>query len=251
MAARNARNYQSLGNPEQSSTAPSDSQYEGNLTSNVTTADIRKSLEGALYDTNGIRLDRTPTDEEINWLWDTVRTCLSRQSTVDSTTDAQSDRSASRQGVQIANKHIDVHNLPAQSRPSRTGTITKRTGNGVPSEAPGYNSPYGKKISMEKLNTYNSRTNNATQRRTSSVNTGFNKNRTWETGDDNSVYLTHPRHGSARGRSGPYQSPSITLANGHNAGKHCPRNSANRTLVPTERLLWASKLKFKLLCKTV
>ena len=31
-----------------------------------------------VYDQNGIRLDRTPTDDEINWLWDKVRTCLNR-----------------------------------------------------------------------------------------------------------------------------------------------------------------------------
>lgn len=35
-----------------------------------------------VYDSNGLRLDRTPTDDEINWLWDKVRTCLSRDSSV-------------------------------------------------------------------------------------------------------------------------------------------------------------------------
>ncbi|XP_071956977.1 uncharacterized protein [Antedon mediterranea] len=30
----------------------------------------------AIYGSNGLRLDRTPTDDEINWLWDKVRTCL-------------------------------------------------------------------------------------------------------------------------------------------------------------------------------
>ena len=36
--------------------------------------------KGAVYDENGMRIDRTPTDDEINFLWDKVRTCLSRNS---------------------------------------------------------------------------------------------------------------------------------------------------------------------------
>ena len=35
-------------------------------------------LEGPVYDENGVRIDRTPTDDEINFLWDKVRTCLQR-----------------------------------------------------------------------------------------------------------------------------------------------------------------------------
>ena len=34
---------------------------------------------GAVYDENGMRIDRTPTDEEITWLWDKVRTCLNKE----------------------------------------------------------------------------------------------------------------------------------------------------------------------------
>ena len=37
-------------------------------------------LKEAVFDMNGVRLDRTPTDDEINYLWDKVRTCLSRDS---------------------------------------------------------------------------------------------------------------------------------------------------------------------------
>ena len=29
-----------------------------------------------VYTAGGLRLDRTPTDDEINWLWNKVRTCL-------------------------------------------------------------------------------------------------------------------------------------------------------------------------------
>ncbi|KAK3696961.1 hypothetical protein RRG08_023152 [Elysia crispata] len=34
---------------------------------------------GAVYDENGMRIDRTPTDEEITWLWDKVRNCLNKE----------------------------------------------------------------------------------------------------------------------------------------------------------------------------
>lgn len=36
------------------------------------------SMQGAVFDENGLRIDRTPTDEEINFLWEKVRTCLNR-----------------------------------------------------------------------------------------------------------------------------------------------------------------------------
>lgn len=32
-----------------------------------------------VFDENGLRVDRTPTDEEINWLWDKVRNCLDKE----------------------------------------------------------------------------------------------------------------------------------------------------------------------------
>ncbi|GFR62039.1 centrosomal protein of 126 kDa [Elysia marginata] len=34
---------------------------------------------GPVYDENGMRIDRTPTDEEITWLWDKVRNCLNKE----------------------------------------------------------------------------------------------------------------------------------------------------------------------------
>ncbi|XP_033740457.1 uncharacterized protein LOC117327525 isoform X2 [Pecten maximus] len=40
-----------------------------------------KSYDAPVYDENGMRIDRTPTDDEINFLWDKVRTCLNRSST--------------------------------------------------------------------------------------------------------------------------------------------------------------------------
>ncbi|XP_048767150.2 uncharacterized protein LOC125674127 isoform X4 [Ostrea edulis] len=39
------------------------------------------STQGPVFDENGMRIDRTPTDEEINFLWEKVRTCLNRPTT--------------------------------------------------------------------------------------------------------------------------------------------------------------------------
>ncbi|CAH1225967.1 CEP126 [Branchiostoma lanceolatum] len=35
--------------------------------------------ENEIYSANGLRLDKTPTDDEINWLWDKVRSCLNQR----------------------------------------------------------------------------------------------------------------------------------------------------------------------------
>ncbi|XP_033112876.1 uncharacterized protein LOC117113594 isoform X2 [Anneissia japonica] len=58
----------------------STSDKEPNNETNNVGANGNKSVASAngkaVYGPNGIRLDRTPTDDEINWLWDKVRTCL-------------------------------------------------------------------------------------------------------------------------------------------------------------------------------
>ncbi|XP_059143150.1 transcription initiation factor TFIID subunit 1-like [Physella acuta] len=38
-----------------------------------------KNQPVAVYGENGLRIDRTPTDEEITWLWDKVRSCLHKE----------------------------------------------------------------------------------------------------------------------------------------------------------------------------
>ncbi|GFN80818.1 centrosomal protein of 126 kda [Plakobranchus ocellatus] len=38
-----------------------------------------KGSGGAVFDENGMRIDRTPTDDEITWLWDKVRNCLNKE----------------------------------------------------------------------------------------------------------------------------------------------------------------------------
>ncbi|XP_033635782.1 serine-rich adhesin for platelets-like isoform X1 [Asterias rubens] len=67
--------------------------------------------DGRVYQ-NGIRLDKTPTDDEINWLWDKVRTCLNTQD------DQASDTSSSRQPATVSKQSIDGNRLTANLRVS-------------------------------------------------------------------------------------------------------------------------------------
>lgn len=104
-----------------------------------------------IFDNNGVRLDRTPTDEEINWLWEKVRTCLSRNSTVSSSQSEQiteRTNSASRQKVPISQKFIDGSSLAPQCR-----ATARVTSNYVPPNV-------AKKLSMNNLNNYTRRIGN-------------------------------------------------------------------------------------------
>lgn len=68
--------------------------------------------DGAVYDENGLRIDRTPTDDEINFLWDKLRTCLSRNS--QATPDAaqnESHTASARQAAPVAHTYIDGNAL--------------------------------------------------------------------------------------------------------------------------------------------
>ena len=201
--------------------------------SSVTAADIRKSLEGAVHEANGIRLDRTPTDEEINWLWHKVRTCLSRQSTVDSIAgDNHSERAGSasvqpRQTVQVSNTYIDGTTLNPQLRTS-TRTFANYNGNANTNEVSTVNSTYpSKKISMDTLNTYNRRTNSATQKKSSAINNVcINTNSsTYSNGNNTAPYNTYGSSASmfqqtqqppAQSKFGPTPSPSMAVVSGYN-----------------------------------
>ncbi|XP_022081819.1 uncharacterized protein LOC110974468 [Acanthaster planci] len=70
---------------------------------------------------NGIRLDKTPTDEEINWLWDKVRTCLNTQE--QGGVGPNSDIS-SRQPASMSKHCIDGNRLTANLRVSAQGHVT-------------------------------------------------------------------------------------------------------------------------------
>ncbi|XP_067675948.1 uncharacterized protein [Haliotis asinina] len=68
-----------------------------------------------VYNENGLRIDRTPTDDEINWLWEKVRTCLNREPTPSEKKTTASlvaaDPSLSRQAAPVSNKYIDGQSL--------------------------------------------------------------------------------------------------------------------------------------------
>lgn len=133
---------------------------------------------GALYDINGMRLDRTPTDEEINWLWDKVRNCLQREdSTVSSSSVATvpqrsnanqynnvNRQSHSQQQYQagggnsnvVNTKYIDGNSLAPQFR---TQTRVANTNN-IPSYV-----NTTRKVSMDTLNTYSRKASLLNQRK--------------------------------------------------------------------------------------
>ncbi|XP_050391840.1 uncharacterized protein LOC126810692 isoform X2 [Patella vulgata] len=77
-----------------------------------------------VFDENGLRIDRTPTDDEINQLWETVRTCLHPNDEERSNcSQAQSDSVLlSRQAAQISSKVIDGGALGSIGPPTRVGS---------------------------------------------------------------------------------------------------------------------------------
>ncbi|XP_069138191.1 centrosomal protein of 126 kDa-like isoform X2 [Argopecten irradians] len=75
-----------------------------------------KVYEAPVYDENGMRIDRTPTDDEINFLWDKVRTCLNRSSTTGQSTVVEAEKSIQsneqhssqpRQAATMSHTYID------------------------------------------------------------------------------------------------------------------------------------------------
>ncbi|KAL5010869.1 hypothetical protein ScPMuIL_013174 [Solemya velum] len=61
-----------------------------------------------VYNENGMRIDRTPTDDEINVLWDKVRTCLDQNTPSDHPEDKVDDgMELPRQAMMLSHKYID------------------------------------------------------------------------------------------------------------------------------------------------
>ena len=118
-----------------------------------------------VYDSNGVRLDRTPTDDEINWLWEKVRTCLNRTPSADGGEALKANEV--KKSVSASQKLIDGNSLAPQLQTSARISTTLPTSNGnvtLQSTTQAFNkdSTYAKhtyKISMDKLNTYTQRSN--------------------------------------------------------------------------------------------
>lgn len=120
----------------------------------------------AVYDDNGMRLDRTPTDDEINWLWDKVRTCLSKDQPGDSSGKTESNQhhvtSSQHQqynSSQVNTKYIDGNSLAPQFR---TQTRIAPSSSGSPT----------KKVNMDTLSTYGRRASLLNQRKLKEQSSG-------------------------------------------------------------------------------
>ena len=80
---------------------------------------------GPVYNENGMRIDRTPTDDEINFLWEKVRTCLNRNSTSGPVVSEPpkaapvATDTAPRQAAPLSNKYIDGASLSQMGPKSR------------------------------------------------------------------------------------------------------------------------------------
>ena len=97
----------------------------------------------AVYDANGVRLDRTPTDDEINWLWDKVRTCLNREGSTVSSTGGNGKKSEVNPYKSDANQY---NNNPHGMRHSQ-----QNTNNGKPLQQNGQHSMNTKYIDGNSL----------------------------------------------------------------------------------------------------
>ena len=152
------------------------------------TPERHNTATAAVYDANGVRLDHTPTDDEINWLWDKVRTCLNRdgarngatESTQASVSHQQSPTPVQSYRLQQANtnvlntnnthavntKYMDGSAVTSQLRTTTTRPVSASSAatNGASS---GYGQPHApipraasgptKKVSMDSLGAYNRR----------------------------------------------------------------------------------------------
>ncbi|XP_052089935.1 uncharacterized protein LOC127726569 isoform X3 [Mytilus californianus] len=108
--------------------------------------------EGPVYDENGMRIDRTPTDDEINFLWDKVRTCLHRtpapanSPTSDPVKPPFFDQPVSRQAAHVSHTIIDgaaLGQIANQTRVSSYNTTNPTTSGRKSVDPNGYQRRYG------------------------------------------------------------------------------------------------------------
>lgn len=107
----------------------------------------QSKYDGAVYDENNLRIDRTPTDDEINFLWDKLRNCLSRNS--NATPDkspADVQQSGSRQAAPVAHTYIDGNTLGqfnSLNRVAQPNNPTLKRQNSLDSANGSYTRRYG------------------------------------------------------------------------------------------------------------
>lgn len=107
----------------------------------------------AAHDPSAFDLDKTPTDDEINQLWQNVRECLGKEGSAPNNTQEQ------REPAAVAQKYIDGNCLAPQFR------VSTRVTNNYANNYMGSAYPPKKKVSIETLNAYNRRSTLLHQRK--------------------------------------------------------------------------------------
>ncbi|CAL1547670.1 unnamed protein product [Lymnaea stagnalis] len=132
-------------------------------------SNVTNNAPAQVYDENGLRIDRTPTDEEITWLWDKVRNCLQRE---DSSSKSQitgpSTESMHRPPPYLSTKLIDGASLGFGTSPGMNGI---RSGSGFfhPHSSPSVNTQNKAKPVPLQQGSYLKRFGLLKQRRTNSA----------------------------------------------------------------------------------
>ncbi|KAH9519418.1 hypothetical protein Btru_075489 [Bulinus truncatus] len=146
--------------PQTASTLPS---YSANAGNNGTIAPV--------YDENGLRIDRTPTDEEITWLWDKVRSCLQKEDSGNKNQIGGSSNSdpGQRPPPSLSTKLIDGTSL--NFAPGKNAIMTKN-GSGFfhPHTVPAINNQAKARPVIVQQGSYLKRFGLLKQRRTNSAN---------------------------------------------------------------------------------
>ena len=106
----------------------------------VSPSDVDRSID-AVYDANGVRLDHTPTDDEINWLWDKVRTCLNRDQQTGAATNTTTTTTATTVASTSGSGHVHAKpvSVYAVDSPNQYNNLVRHqhnTMNGNSAQAP-------------------------------------------------------------------------------------------------------------------
>ncbi|XP_061192370.1 uncharacterized protein LOC133200594 isoform X2 [Saccostrea echinata] len=112
------------------------------------------SIQGPVFNENGMRIDRTPTDEEINFLWEKVRTCLHRPTGPNDNMPASENHQVSqpteppRQAAQMSHQYIDGAALNKIVAAGRTQPVMTAPPSGVQSTVKNGEQTYARRYGL-------------------------------------------------------------------------------------------------------
>ena len=121
---------------------------------NPVTANGRMSQE-FVQTANGLHLDRTPTDEEINWLWAKVRSCLKGDSSTGGPSSNQSAAPPSNSATNASRQSARV----SDAVPSSTVQSVSRVSNTYANNYMGSTYPARRRVTMDTLAAVSKRSN--------------------------------------------------------------------------------------------